>query len=164
MRYFIKAVILIFSLILQSTLFAFLDIFGVVPNILLTFVIAVCFFSDDVVEPVIFGLAAGVLYDIAWGRIFGVHSLLMMYTAICVFYAASYLYAKNFTSQAAVGFIASLLYMVLFYLVSFTMFGKGGFVYVLFRLIIPAAAYTAFIQIFMCLLVSKVNKKRGNSV
>lgn len=135
----------------------FLGIMGVVPNILLAAAVSVALCSGSGKQALIYGLAAGAIYDIAWGRIFGLHALLFMYIAVAVYYAAGYVYKKNITVCVLFAFLASLLHDIIFFAVSFLLFGKGQFLYVLFRIIIPAAAYTAFIQIFVYMLVRKVN-------
>lgn len=164
MRHFLNILILCLSLILQSTVFQFLGIMGVVPNILLTGVVSIALCADNEFEALFYGLGAGIVYDIVWGRIFGIHALLMMYIALGVFRAAGYVYRKNITVGVLFGFLASLIYDLAFFAVSFALFGKGNFFYVVLRIIIPAAAYTAFIQIFMYMIIRKVRSiklKRG---
>ena len=163
MRHFWNALILIISLILQSTVAHFLGIMGVIPNILLAGAVSIALCAESGLEALLYGLGAGVIYDIAWGRIFGVHALLMMYIAVGVYFASDFVYKKNITVCVLFAFLASLIHDIIFFAGSFMLFGNGQFLYVLFRIIIPAAAYTAFIQIFVYMLVRKVNR-RGEEV
>lgn len=136
----------------------FLGIMGVVPNILLAAAASVVLCSNSPMQALIYGLASGVIYDLAWGRVFGIHALIFMYIAVSLYFAADYVYKKNITVCVLFAFLASLLHDIIFFAVSFLLFGKGNFLYVLFRIMIPAAAYTAFIQIFVYMLVKKVNR------
>lgn len=158
MRHFLKALILCICLILQSTIFQFLGIRGIVPNLLLAGVISVAMTAGSDLEALGYGLGAGVVYDLLWGRVFGINALLMMYIAVGAYYAAGYVYRKNITVGAAFAFLASLIYDILFYVLSFTIFGNGKFLFVMFRIIIPAAAYTAVLQVIIYPVIGKVQR------
>lgn len=159
MRYFYKALALLLIFFLQSSLCGFIRIIGIAPNILLCAVLAGALTAADPVEAAVYGLGAGTLYDILWGRVFGVNAILMMYTCFAVFYIAAFIYRKTVVSGVVITFFAALVYELVFYAISFLIWGETNVIYFIFRLIIPGAAYTACFQFLLYPIMKKFEGK-----
>lgn len=63
MRYFITSLILIVNLILQSTLFQYIEIIDIKPNTTIAIIVAFAFLCGELPGAII-GFAAGLLQDI----------------------------------------------------------------------------------------------------
>ncbi len=159
MRYFYKAVALLFMFFLQSSLCGFIRIIGIAPNILLCAVIAGALTSAGPIEAAVYGLGAGALFDVLWGRVFGVNAILMMYTCFAVYYIAAFIYRKTVISGVVITFLATLMYELIFYAISFLIWGETNVVYFIFRVIIPGAAYTACFQFLLYPIMKKFEGK-----
>lgn len=159
MRNLYRAIVLLVIFLLQSSLCGFVRILGIAPNFLLCAVIAAALTSAGPVEAAVFGLVAGTVYDVLWGRVFGVHAMLMMYTCLAVFYIAAYIYRKTVISGVVITFCATFLYELIFYAISFLIWGETHIIYFIFRIIIPGAAYTACVQFIVYPIMQKFEGK-----
>jgi rod shape-determining protein MreD len=76
-RSIIIGLIILFNLILQSTLFQWVEIYGVVPNTSLILVMSFAIYSGRNRGAVI-GFLMGILQDIIFGRTIGLNALVFM--------------------------------------------------------------------------------------
>lgn len=157
MQHILKGIIILLALVLQSTLCRFIEIFGVAPNIVFAAVAAISLCTKKGPEAGAYGLFAGVLWDLLWGRVFGVHALLMMYSALAIYFLSGFLYKKNLLTAVLFTLGASIVYEAVFYIVTFSIWGNADFSYAVFRIIIPSAAYTAAFQILVYPLIKRVS-------
>lgn len=148
MRHVLKSALILLAFVIQCTWVQYINILGVTPNIVLALVIAMGLISEPV-ESGAYGFAAGVLWDLMWGRVFGVNALLFMYIALLVRMLMEFMYKKGIFVAVSLTFISCILYEVLFFLLSFVIWGERGFLYVFLRIIIPSAAYTGMVQILI---------------
>jgi rod shape-determining protein MreD len=164
MRNLYKALLLFIIFLIQPPLSDFIRILGIAPNLLLCAAIAAALTAPGPCEAALFGLGAGALYDIMWGRVFGVNALFMMYICIAVFYTAAYIYRKTVISCVVITFCGALLFELVFYAVSFFIWGSHNIQYFILRVIIPAAAYTAFFQLIIYPITPKVKEKNPRRI
>lgn len=165
MKHFIRALLVLIFLILQSTFCHFIKITGVMPNLVLAYVIALALTSDNIMYAGAFGLAAGLLWDILWSRVFGIQSLTFMYIAILAYRAGEYMYRKNLTVCVIFTLTGTILAESILYITGFVLTYEASFWHAFFRTIIPSAAYTAIIQVVIfqiCLKVKHIGKERSD--
>ncbi len=77
MQKFILVLAIIFSIVIESALFPFISIAGVVPNITMILVICLALRQNDE-KAALIGLAAGLTKDIVVGRIIGISGITFM--------------------------------------------------------------------------------------
>lgn len=159
MRHFRKVLVLLLALILDSTIGTYMGIWGITPSLLLVTVIAMAM-AGEMGEAGVYGLLAGALWDLLWGRTFGFHALIYMYIAIAACAFLELVYKNTPIITAGVTFVASLLCEVLLYFVTFTIWGEGGFLYALFRIMLPTAVYTAIWQLLLFHPITKLSRPR----
>ena len=167
MKHFIRALLVLVFLILQSTFCHFIKIWGIMPNLVLAYIISLALTSDDIMYAGAFGLAAGLLWDIMWSRVFGVRSLLFMYIAILAYRAGEYMYRKNLSVCVIFTLVGTILTESIFFATGFILKHNASFWHAFFRTIVPSAAYTAALQIIiykMCLKIRNIGKERGDSI
>ena len=157
MRNLIKILILIFAAMLQRTVCPYIGIIDIVPDIVTALAAAYVLSSKSLREAGVYGFAAGALEDIMWGRIFGERALLFMYIALIVFYTSEYMYKKTLAVAAFFTFAAYALCESLMYVFAFTINGEGEYLHTLFRVIIPAAAYTSLFEVAFYPLAVKIS-------
>lgn len=160
MRYTVKALFLILIFIIQSTLAQYISIFGVTPNLIIAAVIAVAL-SSEPVEAAVLAAATGIVFDLMFGRVFGISTLLYMYLALLSRAMLEFMYEKTLISTMLITFVAALLYQSINFFLSFIIWGEGGFVFLFFRIILPCAAYTACLQIIIYYLNEKLPFTNG---
>ena len=160
MRHVYKALVLLLAFLVDSTLGSYIGILDISPSFLLVAVIAMAM-AGEFAEAGIYGLAAGVLLDLFWGRTFGFHALLYMYAALLARAFLELVYKNTPVITAGITFAASLLCELIFCIFNFTIWGQGNFLYDLFRVIIPTAAYTAIIQMLLFYPITKIAKPKA---
>ncbi len=163
MRHVWKSLVLLTAFILDSTLGSYIGIFDFSPGFLLVSVIAMAM-AGGLAEAGIYGGVAGFLWDIAWGRTFGFYTLLYMYAAICARGFLEMVYKNKPIITAGVTFAAALFCVLFGYGLRFVIWGRGDFVYDVFRTILPTAVYTAVVQLILfrpITAISRPKQERG---
>lgn len=163
MRHVYKLLILLLTFIIQYSWGSYITICGVTPNLMLALIITMAL-SSDFLEAGIYGLTAGVLIDIFWGRAFGFYSLSFMYLPLLARAFIELIYKNSAFRSAAITFFATLVFETLLYFLSFIIWGKGNFPYALVRLILPVAFYTFVVELIIykpVTLLSRPKPERG---
>jgi cell shape-determining protein MreD len=124
---------------------------SVTPNLLLGALIGVCMAGPPLRAGAL-AFLAGALTDLMWGRVFGINTLLFLYLALGACAVNEAIFKRSYFIDAGVVFVGSLIYDLALYLLSFTLWGEGHCLFLLMRVAVPAAAYTAICH----LLVSPV--------
>lgn len=155
MRYTVKAIFLILMFIIQSTLAQHMSIFGVTPNLLLAAVVAVAL-SSEPAEAACLACGTGVVFDLMFGRVFGMSTLLFTYIALLSRAMLELMYEKTLISTMFITFLAMILYQCINLFLGFVIWGEGDFVFLFFRMILPCAAYTALMQIIIYFVNEKL--------
>ena len=166
MKHVILGAIMFAVFILQNVITSHIEILGIAPSLLLVLVVVYALFCESPWECIIYSAAGGALSDILWGRVFGLGFILMIYAGVAVYYAGEYFYKQTATKASILTFFATVVWEAAFYAASFTLFGESGFLYMLFRVIVPAGAYNAVIGLLGYMLIGAFlqRKKESESV
>ena len=159
MRYVWKTLVLLLAFILDSSLGSFISIFDIAPSFLFAAVMIMAM-TGGMGEAGIYGALAGVLWDLAWGRTFGFYTLLYMYSALSAHGFLELIYKSTPLLTAGITFAASFLCELIVYLLRFTIWGEGVLIFNAFRFMLPAALYTALIQLLIFRPVNAVSRPR----
>jgi len=108
-RTFITGVVLFFSFILQTTLIQYMELWGVKPNLMLIIIICFSLLRGSVGGAVI-GLFSGILMDFFAAEVFGLHSLLCMYTGVVTGSLSSRFVRENYLVAVLFTFVLSFVY------------------------------------------------------
>ncbi len=160
MRHFRKILVLLVALLIDSAWGSYIGILDISPSFLLVAVIAMAM-AGEFSEAGIYGLAAGVLWDLLWGRTFGFHALLYMYAALGARAFLELVYKNTPVITAGITFAASLICETVICIFSFTIWGRSNFLYDLFRVIIPTAAYTAIVQMLLFYPITRLSRPKA---
>ncbi len=159
MRHVFKVLVLLAAFVLDSTLGTYMEILHISPRFLLVAVIAMAM-AGEFVEAGIYGLLAGALWDIFWGRTFGFHALLYLYVALGARAFLELVYKKSPLLTAGITFAASLLCEVVLCVFGSTIWGEGSFLFSLFRIILPTAAYAAVLQLILFRPITRLSRPK----
>lgn len=147
MRHIIKGAIVAAVFMIYNIITSHIEILGIAPSLMIVLAVAYSLSAENEVESLIYSVVIGTLMDIVWGRVFGLWTVLFMYAGVMVYFAGEYFYKNTAVKAAFITFAAAIFIESAFYLANFTLFGNTGFVYMLFRTIIPAGAYNAILQL-----------------
>lgn len=159
MRHIWKSLVILLALIVDSTLGSQIGIFDISPSFLLVVLIAMAM-AGELAEAGVYGLVAGVLWDLLWGRTFGFHALLYMFVSLGARGFLELVYKNTPKITAGITFVASLLCELVICFFSFTIWGRGDFWYALLRMMIPTAAYTAVVQMILYHPITRLSRPK----
>ncbi len=165
MRYLICGITAVFAILLtiiQTTILHGIEIFGVIPNLVL--VAVVCYsLLNSTFRSILFGIFCGVLLDCVGGRIVGLNTLLCMYIA----YVCGITGEKLFNNNVFVAVLFVVCYSFLFelanYLLHFALWGNTDVLFAVFGRIIPTSVYNGLAALVLYPIVYKLSDPRGNA-
>ena len=108
-RIIVTFIELIFCFLLQTSLFSFLRISGVVPNCLLILVITVAYTKGQI-SAMVTGFFAGLLLDLCFSETVGFCAVLYMVVAFLAGYAHKIYYERDYFVHGALIFAGELVY------------------------------------------------------
>lgn len=149
---------LVLLLVIQTSAGHYIEIFGVVPNITLTFVILYSL-TNSLTKAAVMGLVGGLLFDSCRVGAFGLNGLLLMYTSLMASYFSSKFYYESKTVTVAGVFIYTILYKTMFLILTSVLFSQTPFLYTFFRYILVEALWNAIIALPMLIWVKSLNNE-----
>ena len=151
---------LIVCFLLQTSLFSFLRISGVVPNCLLILVITIAYTRGQI-PAIVTGFFAGILLDLCFSETVGFCAVIYMVVAFLAGYAHKIYYERDYFVPGALILAGELLYSFMYYVLFFLLRGKlelhTFFIYtilprMLYTILVSLALYPAFHGIHRLLL------------
>jgi len=139
---------LIICYLLQHTVFSWLSISSIVPDLIVVLVVAVAY-QKGKVAGIFIGIAGGLMLDLQFGGLIGVYALVYMFIGYFCGFLANY-YIKNDT-MLPLSMIAISEFVFLFYgyIVNVLIKGRLEFVKYFSKLMLPKIAYTAIVGIIL---------------
>lgn len=141
--------------LIQTTFIQYFAIGGIIPNLMVVFVICFALTQSDYKKPMFYGLACGVLLDFSSETLFGIHALLCMFCALlCEQVSTRFFKGKFFVSLLFVCVI-SFLYEIAYFALSFMLYDGVPLTYALFGVALPTVAYNAVVSVVVLLLMRR---------
>ena len=122
MKYIIYTVISTLIFIFQTTLCQYIKIAGVIPNIMLLFIVSFAFFNGES-EGLFIGVLMGLMQDSFFGHLIGVNIFLYGAVGYCVGCISLYSNKDNIAVPVILSFIATVLYDIGFYILNIVLKG-----------------------------------------
>lgn len=156
-KFFSCCLVVLFSFVLQTTLFQTLSIGDVVPNLLII-VTASYGFMFGRKSGMLVGFFCGLLMDIFFGNTLGFYALIYLYigTINGVFHRV--FYQDDIKLPLALITGSDLLYSFVCYILLFLLRRRFDFLFYLKQVIFPELIYTIFITIFLYPFILFVNQ------
>lgn len=158
----IMAAIVVINFIFQTSLYNYLDIFGVIPNISLIFVVIFAMMTNGIIGGII-GILTGVLYDIMLYDVFGVYTLIYFIIGAVIGSFSEDVNRENYTLYSLATVLSTLflhgsLYIILFFLKYNVENVASIFKNITFEIILNTFA-SVFVLKFIIYLFNKFNIK-----
>jgi len=153
----IISLIIVFNLILQSTVFQWIKIYGVLPNTALILVISLAIYNGKN-KGAIIGFFIGILQDIIFGRIIGLNALIFM----IIGYLVGLMDKKIFKDNLIIPFILTALATVFYESINLLLIFSLGYRIELFnvlkKMLITEVTYNSILSPIIYFYVSKLSK------
>lgn len=146
MRIFIITITLILNFILQSTIFRYIEIFGVAPNTAIIIITSFAILRYEV-EGAIIGFFAGLLQDIFFANVIGINALLYMLIGYICGKPVKGFYRENYLLPLLLVGGSTFFYNLSYYILNFFFRGRLDFWYYLRAIIIPEVFYNIILSL-----------------
>ena len=157
-RKIVIALMIIVCFLLQSTLFQSLSLASISPNLLIILTSAYGFMKGKK-EGMAVGFFCGLLEDIFYGRLLGMHALIYMYIGYANGYFNQIFYGEDVKLPMALISASELAYGLGTYLIMFLMRSRFDFFYYLRRIILPELLYTIIVTLFVYRIIYMIDQK-----
>jgi len=157
MRAIIVSLIVFINFILQSTLFGYIEFFGIRPNTALIIVVSVAILRSDI-DGAITGFFAGLLQDIVFGRVIGLNALLYMCIGAVCGKPFKDFYRENYFLPIFLAVGATFFYEFAIFVATFLFRGRLDMPFYFQRIILPSLAYNAFLAFPLYRVLYSINK------
>ncbi len=147
-RLIVTFIELIFCFLLQTSLFSFLRISGVVPNCLLILIITVAYTKGQI-PAMITGFFAGILLDLCFSQTVGFCAILYMIVAFLAGFANKIYYERDYFVPGALMFAGEFVYSFMYYILFFLLRGKLELHTYFIYTILPRMLYTVLISLLL---------------
>lgn len=156
-RVIVISFIVILNLILQSTVFQWVKIYGVLPNTALILVISFAIHNGKNKGATI-GFFVGILQDIVFGRIIGINALIFMIIGYLIGLMDQKIFKENLAIPFILTAIASLLYETTNLLLIFLLGYRIELINVMKKMLIVGVIYNSILSPIIYYYVSKLLK------
>lgn len=158
MRVLIVSITLVLNLILESTVFQYIRVFDIQPNITVLIIISYAILRGDI-EGAAVGFFAGLAQDIFFGDIIGVSALLgFLIGYVCGKPFKDFFHENDIPPLLLAG-AGILIYEFFFYFFAYLFRGETDFFHYFNRIILPGSVYTLAFAIPVYRLVYLINSK-----
>ncbi len=155
-RSIVVLVEIIISYLLQSSVFAYFELAGVVPDILLILVVSTAFFRGQKAG-MLTGFVAGLLMDFCMGDIVGLLAIFYMLIGFFNGYANKIYDREDYLMPIGMICISELVYNLLYYVFVILLHGNLKLGYHFGHVIVPRIIYTLFAAIIFYKLFQMVH-------
>ncbi|MCR4923585.1 MAG: rod shape-determining protein MreD [Lachnospiraceae bacterium] len=147
-RVAIVGVLIIVAFLLQSTVFRWLAIAGIVPNILIIITSSFGFMRGRK-EGMVIGFVCGLLVDIFFGDIIGFYALIYLFIGYINGIFRAIFYPEDIKLPMILISTSEIIYCLLCYIFLFLLRGRLNFLHYLLYVILPEIVYTVVITIII---------------
>lgn len=153
--YFIE---IILCFVIQSSMFHYIALAGIMPNLLLILVVSTAYMRGKM-PGLLVGFFSGLLVDFVFGNLIGLYALLYMLIGYCIGYVHRYYSNEDYTLPILLIAAGDFVYGFFYYVIEFLLRGRLNFLYYLRRFIVPEIIYTVAVSILLFKLLHMINNR-----
>ncbi len=158
LRRILVFILIIFSFVLQSTVFRSLAFAGIVPNLMIILTSAFGFMRGEN-EGILIGFFCGLLTDIFYGDVLGFYALILMYIGYLNGQFHRIFYPEDIKLPLGLIVISDLSYGMVCYILQFLLNGRFHFLFYLKNVILPEVVYTIVVTCVFYPIILLMNQK-----
>lgn len=150
---------IIICFVLQSSMFHYIQLVDIMPNLLLILVAATAYMRGRMTG-MMMGLFSGLLVDLMYGSyVIGLYALLYLIIGYFIGFTNKVYSRDDYTLPIIIIAISDFIYGFFYYVFEFLLRGRLNFLYYLRRFILPEIIYTVAISVFMYKLLHMINHR-----
>ncbi len=149
-------IIIVICFLCQSTVFHFLELSGVVPNLLLIVTMSFGLMRGRR-EGLLVGFFSGLLIDIFFGSVLGPYAFIYMSLGYVNGFFHRIYYVEDVLLPMIMITLNDFIYNIIIYVVYFLLRNRLDFIYYLRTVILPEMIYTILITLFFYKILVRIN-------
>ena len=153
--YFLEIII---CFVLQSAMFHYIRLAGIMPNLLLIMVVSTAYMRGRNTGLLV-GFFSGLFVDLIFGQVVGLYALLYMLIGYFIGFLNKFYSNDDFTLPIIFVAVCDFLYGFFYYVFEFLLRSKLDFLYYLRRFILPEIIYTVAASILLYKLLHMINNR-----
>ena len=157
-RRIVTVLIILIGFLFQCTVFKTLSIGSISPNLMVIITSSFGFMKGKK-EGLWVGFFCGLLEDIFYGRLLGMHAVIYMYIGYANGYFNHIFYGEDIKLPIFLISASELAYGLGHYVIMFMMRSRFAFFYYLTRIILPELLYTIVVTLLFYRLIYGVNRR-----
>ncbi len=157
-RWILRILLIAFCFLLQTVVFNYLELAGLVPNLIIAYV-SLTGFMKGRKTGMITGFISGMIIDFFSGQFFGAYTLMYLVIGFLNGLFRKWFYGDDIKLPMLFVGISDILSGIFIYLAAFLPRGRNDFPFYLNSVIIPEAVYTAVISLLLFLMVRGIDLK-----
>lgn len=157
-RRIVTVLIILIGFLFQCTVFKTLSIGSISPNLMVIITSSFGFMKGKK-EGLWVGFFCGLLEDIFYGRLLGMHAVIYMYIGYANGYFNHIFYGEDIKLPIFLISASELAYGLGHYVIMFMMRSRFAFFYYLTRIILPELLYTIVVPLLFYRLIYGVNRR-----
>lgn len=147
-RIIVTLIEIILCFIMQTSLFSFLRISGVVPNCLLILVVAVAYTKGQI-SALVTGFISGLMLDLCFSETIGFCSIFYMIVAFLAGYTHKFYDKRDYFIPGLLTLAGEFLYSFLYYIIFFLLRGRLELPTYMIYTILPRVLYTVLVMLVL---------------
>ncbi len=155
-RFLFYILMVLFCFMLQTTIFQWLELADIIPNILIILVVSIGYMRG-IKEAIFLGIVCGLCMDFMYGNYIGFYALLYLAVGFLSGHSNYFYEQDDYTMPLILIGVGDLVYGTIFYILSFLLRARLNFFYYLRRIMVPEAIYTVIVGIILYKLIHVVN-------
>lgn len=156
-RFIIQLLIILICFLLQTSLFRYLDLAGIVPNLLLIPTMAFGMMRGRR-EGMLVGFFSGLLLDLFYGSIIGPYALLYMYLGYMNGFFHRVYYMEDILLPMLMAGANDLVYNIIVYIFAYLLRNRLDIGFYLIHVILPEMVYTMIMTLFIYKPLVRINR------
>ncbi|MCR4651777.1 MAG: rod shape-determining protein MreD [Lachnospiraceae bacterium] len=148
MYIFVTTLLLLIILLLQTTIFATVNIGGIIPNLIIILISSIGF-SRGRKMGLIFGFLAGLILDIFYGPLIGLYAIAFMYIGFLNGYVKRVLFTGDFALPIGIILLSDFVYCNFIYVCLYLLQGDFNYLFYFTHKIIPELISTGIAAILL---------------
>lgn len=161
-RFLVSVLLIIICFLLQTTVFQWIDLGGIVPNLMIILTASFGFMRGERTG-LLFGFFCGLIIDIFFANVLGLNAMIYMYIGYTNGKFNRVFFPEEIKLPLFLILLSDLAYGLLYYFVLFLMRGRFQLGYYFIHIILPEMVYTIFITLLLYPLILWLNRKIEDS-
>ncbi|MDF2800584.1 MAG: putative rane protein [Anaerocolumna sp.] len=157
-RFIVVTLEILICFLLQTTVFQWIPLAGVVPNLLLIIAVSTGLMRGRT-EGLMVGFFCGLLIDLNYGTVVGLYALFYLLIGYLSGYTYKIFVRDDITIPLILIGVSDLVYFFLHYVFVYLLKGKLNIGFYFLRMGLPEVIYTVIISIFLYKIFNIINSK-----